>query len=204
MDWLMKGVDQDEQEEETVEPNFDEDAIKNLKQISNSEMQESTTLNSAKESMGANQNAYANNAQNNFGMMPNGMPYNQAQPYAQPYQNPNQFAMQNPMQNNFGMPLNTTQNVFVQQAPNQPFAQTTITIFQIASEEDIQFALMHLGKKSPCAISFNKMSKKKFDSLYQFLRGGVFALGAKIVEWNDSYLLTPRGMEVSKQDRSKR
>ncbi|MGN1227739.1 MAG: cell division protein SepF, partial [Christensenellales bacterium] len=121
------------------------------------------------------------------------------------YSQPNNYGGYNSQQYGLGAPMNTTQNVYMQQAPNQPFTPTTITIFHIGNEEDIKYVLKHLGKKSPCIISFNRMTKKRLNSVYQFLSGGVFALGAKMVKWNNvDYLLTPRGMEIAIQDRSKR
>lgn len=189
IDWLMKGVEETK-EPETRTATFDEKALQDLKCISNKEMQESTTLVQNNTSY---QNIEQNQFQNNIQQQNPNMAYNQ--------QN---FNGTMPVQN-MGMPLNTTQSIYMQQAPNQPFAPTTITIFQVAGEEDIKYALKHLAKKSPCAISFCKMNKKKLNTLYQFLKGGVFALGAKMVKWRgNDYLLTPRGMEISKQDKSKR
>ncbi|MBQ8749564.1 MAG: cell division protein SepF [Clostridia bacterium] len=210
MDWIMKGVDAPEVQEPTKKV-FDDKTIENLKNISNSEMQESTTLTSMPVQ---NQNSY--NYQNQQ------MYNNMQSPMSNPMQANMQFGagMQEaynqynnqpyyngmPMQQiPVGMPMYTTQNVYMQTAPNQPFAPTTITIFQVSSEEDIKYALKHLGKKSPCVISFNKMNKKKLNGLCQFLNGGVFALGATMMKWhNDDYLLTPRGMAISRQDKSKR
>lgn len=198
MNWLMKGVDQVEDEK------CDEASIDDLKQISDIEKQESTTIDEIKKNI--NQPNYQNaNMMNSSGStVPNDYSQlsNQTINY-QAYQSMAQSQFGNGGYN-LGQSMNTTQNVFMQQAPNQPFAPVTITIFQISNEDDIKLALKHLGKKSPCAISFGKMSKRKFNDLYQFLSGGVFALGAKIVKWNENYILTPRGMEISKQDRTKK
>ena len=200
MNWLMKGVDQ--VDEDSVE--CDEASLQELKEMSNMEKQEeSATLDDLKRNS-IQQNNKSMEAINNS-QIPNNYEQsaNQSINY-QAYQNvaPNNQFMNNGY--NLGQSMNTTQNVFMQQAPNQPFAPVTITIFQISNEDDIKLSLKHLGKKSPCAISFSKMPRRKFNELYQFLSGGVFALGAKIVKWNDNYILTPRGMEISKQDRVKK
>ena len=65
--------------------------------------------------------------------------------------------------------------------------------------------MKHLAKKAPCVISFERIGKKKKANLYQFLSGGVYALGGSMVKWVEGeYLLAPRGMEITRQDKMKR
>ena len=204
MDWLMKGVDEPEVKE-TKKATFDEKTLENLRNISSNERQQSTTtINGPMNHM---QSCFVGNAmqptnsQNQQpmggfdGMMQSPQSYGGVQPQQCGYGMPN-----------MGMPAYGYQNnAYMHTMQNQQSAPVTMTMFKVSSEEDVKMALKHLGKKSPCVISFEKMSRKKQANLYQFLSGGVFALGATMVNWVDKeYLLTPRGMEITWQDKAKK
>lgn len=200
MNWLMKGVEQKEQHD-VKSTTFDNDTIERLKNISNSEMQESTTIN--KRATLQTPNYSYNNAGYTQGNMVPPMQNNAG--FATPFAQNVQYGAVSPMMQPVGMQPVGYQNVLLQTAPNTPYVPTTITLFKIANEDDIKFTLKHLGKKSPCLINFVKMPKKAKLALKQFLNGGVFALGATMMKrTEDEYLLTPRGMEISVQDRSKK
>ena len=205
MDWLMKGVDEPEVKE-TKKATFDEKTLENLRNISSSEKQQSTTINGP-----------VNHMQNGFiGGAMQSTNFQSQQPmggvgFDTMLQSPQSYGMVQPQQGGYGMP-NTSMpaymyqnNAYMQTMPNQQPTPVTMTMFKVSSEEDVKMALKHLGKKSPCVISFEKMSRKKQANLYQFLSGGVFALGATMVNWVDKeYLLTPRGMEITRQDKVKK
>ncbi len=204
MDWLMKGVDEPEIKE-TKKATFDEKTLENLRNISSSERQQSTTINGP-----------VNNMQNGFiGGTMQSTNFQSQQPMGggvdAMMQSPQSYGMAQPQQGGYGMPnmgmpaYGYQNNAYVQTMPNQQSTPVTMTMFKVSSEEDVKMALKHLGKKSPCVISFEKMSRKKQANLYQFLSGGVFALGATMVNWVDKeYLLTPRGMEITRQDKAKK
>ena len=207
MDWLMKGVDEPEVKE-TKKATFDEKTLENLRNISSNERQQSTTINGPMNQMPS---GYAGGAMQSSGfqsqqpMQPNCVGgYNSM---AQAQQG---FGAMQPQQGfygvqNMGMPAYGYQNAYVQTIQNPQPMPVTMTMFKVSSEEDVKMALKHLGKKSPCVISFEKMNRRKQANLYQFLSGGVFALGATMVNWVEKeYLLTPRGMEITRQDKAKK
>lgn len=217
MDWLMKGVDEPEVNE-SKKATFDEKTLENLRNLSSSEKQEKTTINGPMNHMqvqggymgtigqgGSFVNQAPMQPQMQFQMQGQQQPMQQSQPTfsqgvgAMPYGGVSGqtggYAVQN-----MGMPAYGMQGgAYMQPKP------TEMIVFKVFSEEDIKSALKHLAKKSPCVISFERIGKKKKANLYQFLSGGVYALGASMVKWiEDEYLLAPRGMEISRQDKAKR
>ena len=183
-DWLMKGVDIEENEEvslnqkaEIAVTTIPEEEVKTdpmlslqeLKNLAEREQQASVELASSHQNAQMQNSAYAQQIQ-------------------QPYVAPMQSAQQSPL------------NMQTNSAQKQEFK-----VIKVGSNLDIQVAIRQLQHNNACVISYMHVSKKELAKLKDFLNGAVFALNATIHPLkNNSYIIAPSNIEIKPQDKVKR
>lgn len=182
--WLMKGVNIEESRIEVEgdippEPNSVPSVNTNvgMETLKNlAEMEKSQTV-----TMGNNAPVYNTQSAPN---MPNQMGYAGANNYGNmvsPYFNANQ----NP-------------SVYGNAGGN-------VKIFKIFGKPELNLAVAHLSRGQACIVKFERMSRGKRGELMLYLSGALFALNASMSNLKDKmYMLSPRGMQVSVQSKTKK
>ena len=174
-DWLMKGVDIEEDDSLTltktvtmeappVQHQGDIASLQELKRLAEREQENSVNLSA--------QQAIAT----------------AAEPVAAPFATPA-----------------TAAPIMPEQAINNATKKQEFKIIKVGSNKDIQSAIVQLQHANPCVVNFMRLTKREQAKLMDYLNGAVFALNATIYPLKErSYIVTPQNIEVKQQDRLKK